>query len=41
MDDSAANAAITALNGQDFGGRNLKVSEAHEKRGGGGQDSRI
>ena len=34
MDDpAAADAAITALDGQDFGGRNLRVSEAQERRG--------
>ena len=32
MDDSAADAAISALNGKDFGGRDLRVNEAHEKR---------
>lgn len=35
-DESAANAAIAALDGNDFGGRNLRVSEAQEHRGGGG-----
>jgi RNA recognition motif-containing protein len=28
MDDAAADQAITALNGADFGGRGLKVNEA-------------
>ena len=39
-DDNAADAAMTALNGSDFDGRNLKVNEARERddrrRGGGG-----
>jgi RNA recognition motif-containing protein len=35
-DESAADAAISALDGNDFGGRNLRVSEAMERRGGGG-----
>lgn len=37
-DDSAADAAISALNNMDFQGRNLKVNEARprENRGGGG-----
>jgi RNA recognition motif-containing protein len=36
--DSEASAAIAALNGQDYGGRPMKVNEAkpQEKRGGGG-----
>jgi RNA recognition motif-containing protein len=36
MDDQAADAAISALDGTDFGGRNLRVNEAQERRGGGG-----
>ncbi len=32
---AAADAAITALDGTDFGGRNLRVNEAQERRGGG------
>jgi cold-inducible RNA-binding protein len=36
-DPVAADAAITALDGTDFGGRNLKVNEAQERRGGGGR----
>ena len=38
MDDQEADAAIKALDGTDFGGRNLRVNEAHERkrRGGGG-----
>jgi RNA recognition motif-containing protein len=32
MDDSAANAAMSALNGADFGGRALNVNEARERR---------
>ncbi len=37
MDDSGAEAAINALNEQEFNGRNLKVNEAQprEERGGG------
>ena len=35
-DPSAADAAIQALDGMDFGGRNLRVSEAQERRAGGG-----
>lgn len=39
-DDAAANAAIEALNGTDFGGRPLKINEARPReerpRGGGG-----
>lgn len=35
MDEAAAaDAAIAALDGQDFGGRNLKVNVAQERRGG-------
>ena len=34
--DAQAQAAITALNGQNFQGRNLTVSEARPKTGGGG-----
>jgi RNA recognition motif-containing protein len=38
MDDDAATAAMSALNGQEMGGRDLKVNEAQDrpKRGGGG-----
>jgi RNA recognition motif-containing protein len=37
MDEaSGAEAAIRALDGRDFGGRTLKVSEAQDKRGGAG-----
>ncbi|MDP3940302.1 MAG: RNA-binding protein [Deltaproteobacteria bacterium] len=40
MDDSGADAAIEALDGKDFGGRNLRVNEARPRedrpRGGGG-----
>lgn len=36
MDDPrAAEGAIDALDGQDFGGRNLRVNEAQERSGGG------
>ena len=34
---AAAAAAIDALDGSDFGGRNLRVNEAQERRGGGGR----
>ncbi|MFH1679164.1 MAG: RNA-binding protein [Candidatus Eisenbacteria bacterium] len=43
MDDTEGAAAIRALNGQDMGGRNLKVSEAQPRRegqGGGGRRGR-
>ena len=33
---SAAQDAIRALDGTDFGGRNIKVNEAQDRRGGGG-----
>jgi len=38
MDDDAAMAAISALNGKDMEGRDLRVNEAQDrpKRGGGG-----
>lgn len=38
LDKSDANKAISQLNGQDFGGRPLRVNEAQDrpKRGGGG-----
>ena len=37
MDDNEAMAAISALDGQDFGGRSLRVNEAQDRprRGGG------
>lgn len=35
MDEAGANAAIEGLNDKDFGGRNITVNEAREKRGGG------
>lgn len=35
-DASAADQAIQALDGKDFGGRNLKVNEAQDRRDGGG-----
>ena len=31
MDDEAADAAIGALNGQDLGGRTLRINEARER----------
>jgi RNA recognition motif-containing protein len=41
MSSADASRAIQALNGQDFGGRPLKVNEAQEReRGGGGGPSR-
>ena len=41
MDDaSAADAAMHALDGSEVGGRSLKVSEAHDKRSGGGGGGR-
>jgi RNA recognition motif-containing protein len=37
MDEEGARAAIAAMDGQEFGGRNLKVNEAEDKpRSGGG-----
>lgn len=36
-DPAAADAAIAALDGTDLGGRNLRVNEAQERRGGGGR----
>jgi RNA recognition motif-containing protein len=33
---SAADEAIKQLDGSDFGGRSLRVNEAHDRRGGGG-----
>ena len=36
IDEGAASAAISALDGTDFGGRTLKVNEARERGGGGG-----
>lgn len=37
MDDAgAAEAAMRALDGQDMGGRSLRVNEAQDRRGGGG-----
>ena len=36
MDVEGASAAIAALDSKDFGGRNLHVNEARDKRGGGG-----
>ena len=41
MDDDAATAAISALDGSDMGGRPLRVNEAQERpRGGGGGGGR-
>ena len=36
MEDSGADAARQALDGKDIGGRNIRVDEAHDRRGGGG-----
>ena len=36
MDDAEADAAISALEGVSFGGRNLRVNEARPRAGGGG-----
>ena len=36
MDDDAATAAMQALDGQEMGGRTLRVNEAQDRRGGGG-----
>ncbi len=36
MDDSAAQAAISALNGHDMDGRQLRVDEAQDRRSNGG-----
>jgi RNA recognition motif-containing protein len=35
MDDDAAQTAIDAINGTEFGGRTLNVNEARERKGGG------
>jgi RNA recognition motif-containing protein len=37
MDENGARAAITALDSKDFGGRDLRVNEAREKRNDGGR----
>jgi RNA recognition motif-containing protein len=36
MDDADATNAISALDGQEMGGRALRVNEAQDRRGGGG-----
>jgi hypothetical protein len=36
MDAAGADAARAALDGKDIGGRNMRVDEAHDRRGGGG-----
>jgi RNA recognition motif-containing protein len=36
MEDAGADAARQALDGQDLGGRNIRVDEAHDRREGGG-----
>jgi len=36
MDEAGAEAAISQLDGRDFGGRSLRVNEAQDRRGGGG-----
>jgi RNA recognition motif-containing protein len=41
MDDAtAADDAIRALDGSEFGGRSIRVNEAEDRRGGGGSRSR-
>ncbi|MBM3319687.1 MAG: RNA-binding protein [Candidatus Eisenbacteria bacterium] len=40
MDDNTAQAAISAINGYDMGGRSLKVDEAKPRQGGGGGGGR-
>jgi RNA recognition motif-containing protein len=37
MDPQGAQAAIAGLDSKDFGGRDLRVNEAREKRNGGGR----
>ena len=37
MDASGADAAKEALDGHELGGRNIRVDEAHDRRGGGGR----
>jgi RNA recognition motif-containing protein len=36
LEASGADAAREALDGKDLGGRNIRVDEAHDRRGGGG-----
>ena len=36
MDDSAADEAVAELNSKEVNGRQLRVNEAHDRRGGGG-----
>jgi RNA recognition motif-containing protein len=36
MDDAGADAAMSALDGNDMGGRSLRVNVAHDRRDGGG-----
>ena len=36
MEEAGADAAITSLDGKDFGGRSLRVNEAQDRRAGGG-----
>ncbi len=36
MDEAGAEAAISSLDGKDFGGRSLRVNEAQDRRAGGG-----
>ena len=40
MDNADADKAISQLNGQDMGGRPLRVNEARERTGGGGGGGR-
>ncbi len=40
MSNADASRAMQALNGQDFGGRELKINEAQDRAGGGGRGPR-
>lgn len=40
MEDSDADAAISALNGKDMGGRSLRINEAEDRPKGGGGGGR-
>lgn len=40
MDDENAASAIESLDNTQFGGRTLRVNEAHERKGGGGRGPR-
>lgn len=41
MDDQNAASAIEALDNTQFGGRTLRVNEAHERKAGGGRGPRV